>query len=173
MTARGATWAVVGLVVLVIGVGALAVLFRPESPIEPRRPIAGFDEVAFQVTTSSGEVLDWCALLAATEAARRRGLSGQDDLDGYDAMVFRYEQPTSGPFWMFRTTLPLSIAWFDGGGRFVSSADMDPCPSEDPGGCRQYSAAGPYQTALEAAQGDLDQLGAGPGSTVTVGGACA
>ena len=44
---------------------------------------------------------------------------------------------------------------------------MAPC--EDRDGCPTYQAAGPYRTAIEVFQGDLDDLGITEGATVTVG----
>lgn len=164
---------------LVLACGVLALLVRgADSPADPtfvsvaRQRVAGFDEIAFRVTTSDGDVLDWCALLAATQAARERGLMDQDDLRGYDGMVFRFDRDSTDAFYMFRTRLPLSIAWFDRSGAFVSASDMDPCQSADPGTCPVYPAAKPYRTALETVRGGLGRLGATPGSTIAVGGKC-
>jgi uncharacterized membrane protein (UPF0127 family) len=120
------------------------------------------------VTTPAGKVLDWCALLAATEAAREQGLMQQEDLRGYDGMLFRFDQPSTAAFYMYRTVLPLSIAWFDDRGAFVSAATMDPCGSTAPGDCPVYPAARPYRLALETTQGGLGHLGAAPGSTISL-----
>jgi uncharacterized membrane protein (UPF0127 family) len=63
--------------------------------------------------------------------------------------------------------MPLSIAWFDGAGRFVSSADMAPEQVEP-----SYFAAAPYRYAFEVPQGKLGAAGIGAGSSLVVGGAC-
>jgi uncharacterized membrane protein (UPF0127 family) len=74
---------------------------------------------------------------------------------------------------MYRTLLPLSIAWFDGRGAFVSGTDMDPCTDKDPKRCPVYPAARPYRLALETTQGGLGRLGVDADATLTVpGGAC-
>ena len=132
-----------------------------------RTLLAGFEEIPFRITTPDGRELDWCALLAATEAARARGLMQQRDLLGYDAMVFRFDEPSRGGFYMFETVLPLSIAWFDEGGVYVSQADMDPCPEEDPGACPTFPPAAPALHALEVARGGLGALGVVPGSRLS------
>jgi uncharacterized protein len=134
-----------------------------------RRPLDGFGEVGVRV---SGSTAERCALLAATAEARARGLMGQDDLRGYDGMVFVHDADTTGGYFMFRTPLPLSIAWFDAAGRFVDAADMAPCPADDPGDCPSHRPARPYRLALEVPQGDLDRLGVGPGAVLTRTGAC-
>jgi uncharacterized membrane protein (UPF0127 family) len=96
---------------------------------------------------------------------------GRHDLGGYDGMLFRFPGDTTTRFYMRNTPLPLSVAWFDGAGRYVSQADMSPCADVD--GCPEYAASAPYRTALEVPQGHLATLGVAAGSTITIGGACA
>jgi uncharacterized membrane protein (UPF0127 family) len=131
-----------------------------------RSPLEGFDEVAFRIAPEGAEASVWCALLADEPALRQQGLMDQDDLRGYDAMVFRFPSPSTARFTMQDTRIPLSIAFFDEDGAFVSSIDMDPCP---PGtaDCPTYAAAGPYLHALEVEQGALPRLGIGPGSSLS------
>jgi uncharacterized membrane protein (UPF0127 family) len=162
--------AVVAAAVVALVVAAAVGGSDPPAPTGSRRALPGFGEVAFRITQADGQVRDWCALLAATAAARRRGLMGQRDLRGYDAMVFRFPEPTTSAFYMYRTVLPLSIAWFDGRGAYVSSRDMAPCRADDPSACPTYPAAGPYRHALEVEQDDLARLGAGPGATLSFAG---
>jgi uncharacterized membrane protein (UPF0127 family) len=69
------------------------------------------------------------------------------------------------------TVLPLSIAWIDGEGAVVGTADMDPCPA-NVSNCQKFSAKRPYRMAIEMAQGRLQDWGIGPGATVTLAGAC-
>lgn len=133
-----------------------------------RLPLGGFGETALEVRSVAGTVAIWCALLADDDASRAQGLMGQRDLRGYDAMVFRHPADATGAYYMYRTLVPLSIAWFDGAGAFVSSADMTPCPSDDPAVCPRYRAAGPYRFAVEVLRGDLTGLGIGPGAQLTV-----
>ena len=135
------------------------------APVE-RRPLAGFGEVAFRVTDAAGTVFDGVALLAVTDESRRQGLMEQTDLRGYDGMVFRFTTPSTATFYMRNTRIPLSIAFFDLYGRFVSATDMEPCP-DSLDRCPAYSSAGPYVHAIEVAQGDLGRLGIGPGSVLS------
>jgi len=92
------------------------------------------------------------------------------NLAGYDGMLFQFSAPTTVDFYMKDTLIPLSIAWFDGSGHFVSATDMTPCPTQD--NCPLYGAASPYTDALEVPEGGLGRLGIGPGSVLTVGGSC-
>jgi uncharacterized protein len=136
-----------------------------------RSPIPGFDEVAFRIEAEGATASTWCALLADDVDERVQGLSEQDDLGGYDGMVFRFDEPVTSSFTMRDTSIPLSIAFFDEDGAFVSSRDMDPCP---PGSdCPSYAAEGPYLHALEVEQGGLAALGIGDGARLSFpDGAC-
>jgi uncharacterized membrane protein (UPF0127 family) len=131
-----------------------------------RTLIEGFDEIAFRIAPEGADASVWCALLADEPELRQQGLMDQDDLGGFEAMVFRFESPSTARFTMQDTRIPLSIAFFDEGGAFVSSLDMDPCP---PGtaDCPTYAAEGPYLNVLEVPQGNLAELGIGPGSHLT------
>jgi len=79
-------------------------------------------------------------------------------------MGFVGDQPAQSNFVMLGTPTPLSIAWFADDGGFVSEADMEPCVDGDAAECERYPAAGPYTTAIEVFQGDLDEFGIGPGA---------
>lgn len=136
------------------------------TPTAGRRAPAGFDEIAIRVERADGVTAEWCALLADDDRSRARGLMGQRDLGGYAGMVFRFPSPTTTSFFMRSTPLPLSIAFFDATGEFVSSADMDPCP-DDVDRCPSYAAHRPFLSALEVVQGDLVRLGVGPGAVLS------
>jgi uncharacterized membrane protein (UPF0127 family) len=160
--------------VAVAVIGALTLLSRAgeagSSVAGERRPLAGFVEVGLRITKAAGGVAEWCALLAATDASRGQGLMGQTDLRGYDAMAFRYDSPSGNAFYMYRTTLPLSLAWFDGDGSFIGTIDMAPCPSSDPAACPVHRPPRPFVSALEVPRGELSRLGIGPGSSLRYGG---
>ena len=143
--------------------GATTAVPTPSS----RVPVPGFGEVGITIEPEGGTARSWCALAADTPAQHGRGMMERRDFSGYDAMLFRFQQDVDIGFFMRNTPLPLSIAWFDGGGAYVGEADMAPCADRD--GCPTYDPPAPYRFALEVAQGDLDRLGAGPGSRLTVG----
>ena len=164
---RRAAWVVLiaGLLSFVVRGGD-----GPANPIVAagaRRPLPGFPQVAFRIATADGRTLDWCALLAATERARAQGLMSQEDLRGFEAMIFRYSGLTDAHFYMFGTTLELTAAWFDGDGKFIASTDLDPCRQGDTAACVTYAPPKPYRHALEVARGDLARLGIGPGSELS------
>jgi uncharacterized membrane protein (UPF0127 family) len=172
---RATRWAIVALVMLAALAGCAdendgADGSAADVP-STREPLDGFGEVAFRVERDGERMGEWCALLAETGQARSQGLMDQDDTRGYDAMVFRYEEPTTTGYYMFHTRIPLSIAWFGADGDFVSSADMTPCSSEDPAMCPRYHATAPFLHAVEVPEGGLDRLGMRAGSTLSFGGA--
>lgn len=148
----------------------------PDSTIKLQRtPFGNFGEVAFRVESgpsapAARAAAVRCALLAATEQQQERGLMGRTDIGGYDGMIFQFAADTTVAFYMKDTPLPLSIAWFDRDGGFVSTTDMPPCIDRPT--CPTYSATRPYRYALEVPQGALPRLGIGPGSTLVVGGSC-
>ena len=107
-----------------------------------------------------------CALLAETAQQQAKGLMGRTDMGGYDAMIFKFAADTSGTFYMKDTLMPLSIAWFDADGRFVSSTDMEPCLNQRT--CPTYAAEGPYRFAVEVPKGQLGAVGIGPGTRLVI-----
>ena len=180
MNVRVLRWVIVGLLV-VGGLGFLAVgangpadpsLKAAEGQRSPNRtPFGDFGEIGFRIEGGSAEATAArCALLAETAAQQGRGLMERRDLGGYDGMLFKFSASHTGEFYMLNTPLPLSIAFFDASGRFVSTTDMAPCI--DMPSCPTYGAARPYQWALEVPQGALPRLGIGPGSRLVAGGPC-
>lgn len=135
-----------------------------------RQALRGFGEVQATITSADGEVCEVCLLSATTPDQQARGLMEVTDvtLGGYDGMLFEYDAESGLSFWMRNTPLVLSIAYFDGRGAFVSTADMLPC--EDVADCPTYPAAGPARFALEVIEGDLPELGVGEGSTIRITG---
>jgi uncharacterized membrane protein (UPF0127 family) len=138
----------------------------PVVTVPAHTSVPGFGEVAFRVATGP----ELCALLARTSQQQARGLMARTDLAGHVGMLFVFTTDTNETFYMRNTPMPLSIAWFDSAGRFVSATDMAPCA--DRPDCPTYSAARAYRYALEVPRGGLPGLGIGPASTITVGAGC-
>lgn len=158
-----------GLVaVLVVLTGV--VLLGANRPADPQ--LGDFEEISFRIQGGAGDAAtaaaQHCALLADRPEEHQRGLMGRTDLGRYVGMLFRFDADTSTAFYMKDTLMPLSIAWFNSEGLFVSAADMEPCPVDV--GCPTHSAAGPYRYALEVPKGGLPGLGIGPGARLVVGG---
>jgi hypothetical protein len=128
------------------------------SPLEPSE---GFDIA--EITLSNGnEQIRMRVWVAADAAARQRGLMGRESLPPDAGMVFVFEAPTVGGFWMKDTLIPLSIAFIDESGQVLQILDMEPCTA-DP--CEIYTPdpGSPYLYALEANRGYFDDRGIEPG----------
>jgi uncharacterized membrane protein (UPF0127 family) len=168
---RKLTFIVLGVVAGVAAVLTIVLLARRDSgsgsgSATAHTRLDGFGETHVSVETPMGP-LEWCMLLAETEAQHNRGLMQVTDptLSGYDGMLFRFTEDTNDRFYMRDTPMPLSIAFIASNGDIVSTADMAPC--DDRAGCPLYSAAAPYRFAIEVPQGHLGRLGIGPGAEVT------
>ena len=144
-------------------------LLPPGVTTVERTPLEGFGEVAVEVTRVDGQVVSWCLLLADTPELRQRGLMTVTDpeLGGHDGMLFRFDEPATGGFWMRNTPQPLSIAYIGADGGLVSTADMAPCG--DSADCPTYPPSGPYLLTVEvpAAKGGVSALGIEPGAVLT------
>jgi len=131
----------------------------------------GFSTVLVEITKADGTTCEVCMWLADSNEERQQGLMGVTSLGEPEGMAFVWEQPRAGAFFMFQTVTPLSIAWFaeppgdSAGGVLVSTADMDPCLSEDSGECERFPAGGEYVLAIEVFQGDLASIGITAGAT--------
>ena len=130
--------------------------------------LAGLTTVDVEIVAEDGVTMPCCVWLADEPDERRNGLMGVSDLRPAAGMVFVYTDDRDGAFYMYDTPMPLSIAFFDADGAFVSAADMTPCTSDVAGDCPRYRAEGRYRTAIEVPAGTLADLGIGPGSRLRV-----
>ena len=119
-----------------------------------------------RVTTDSGPVA-LSVEVAADGRARSVGLMSRPRLPADAGMVFLFSGPRSGGFWMKNTLIPLSIAFWDHGGRIVRVLDMRPCRA-DP--CRLYQPGVAYVGAVETNLGWFAAHGVGPGDRVALSG---
>lgn len=103
--------------------------------------------------------------LAETPEERQQGLMHRQSLAERSGMLFLFQEPTSGGFWMKDTLIPLSIAFLDADGRILRILDMEPCRA-DP--CPVYVPGVAYRAALEVNQGAFERAGVKVGDRVTV-----
>ncbi|MEO6987316.1 MAG: DUF192 domain-containing protein [Aquihabitans sp.] len=191
---RGQVFLVVGVVLILVAIGVLIYVFTrggdegaaptndpvglTTAPVAATDasdgdliPLDDFGEAVVTITGPDGDTCTACLLLADADATRQQGLMEvtDPDLGGFDGMLFRYDAPVDGAFWMRNTRLPLSIAYLDDDGSFVSSTDMEPCPdSSSDADCPRYPADGPFTYAVEVPQGGLEEFLLVPGSTLKV-----
>ncbi len=160
------------LAVAVAGVVAAACSPEPERPAatatssrpspavgRPARPAA----VGYLLQGGRRPAVTVRLEVAASQAARERGLMGRPRIPPGTGMVFLFPGDTTGAFWMKDTLVPLSIAFVAAGGRVVAVEEMAPCRA-DP--CPLYAAGRPYRYAVELPAGAFAAAGVGPGDRV-------
>jgi uncharacterized membrane protein (UPF0127 family) len=101
--------------------------------------------------------------VADDRAERARGLMGRESLPEDRGMAFLFDAETTSGFWMKDTLIPLSIAFWDRGGRIVQILDMRPCEA-DP--CPTYRPGVPYVGAVEVNRGWFERNGVAIGDRV-------
>ena len=121
---------------------------------QPGPPVLAFDTARVRV----GSPTDTAVLrveLAVTDAQRQLGLMARSSIPPDAGMLFLYDapQPDSSGFWMFRTRIPLDIAFLDSAGTIRAIRTMAPCDSTYAASCPTYPARVPYRAALEVHQG--------------------
>ena len=112
--------------------------------------------------------------VAETSAQRSQGLMCRGTVADGSGMLFLFDQPRDGGFWMFNTYVALDIRYIGASGIVIWNDTMQPCPrqsSESDNDWRSRCAAmtstpdpslGGYAAALELPAGWLEQTGIGP-----------
>ncbi|HEX6309066.1 MAG TPA: DUF192 domain-containing protein [Longimicrobiales bacterium] len=128
------------------------------------------DTVAFE--NSAGQRIVMPVEIAERNDQRAFGLMDRDELPQDRGMIFLYDQvqPAGTGFWMYRTRIPLDIAYFDGAGRIVAIQQMMPCASLDPARCQTYSPGVPFFGAVEANRGYFARHGIRAGDALILPG---
>jgi hypothetical protein len=126
-----------------------------------------FDTTRVHVMTSHDSV-PVVVEIARSPEQRTLGLMERRSLPESAGMLFLYpsEQPASAGFWMFRTRIPLDIAYLDSTGTVVATRRMEPCLAELAAGCPSYEPGVPYHAALEVNAGFFERHGIVPGTRV-------
>jgi uncharacterized membrane protein (UPF0127 family) len=64
--------------------------------------------------------------LALDETTREQGLMKRKTLGANEGMLFIFPSPQRVAFWMKDTSLPLSVAYLNSGGRIIEMHDLEP-----------------------------------------------
>ena len=106
--------------------------------------------------------------VARTETQQQYGLMDRTKLAADRGMIFVYDsvQDTASGFWMFRTKMPLDVAFIDSAGTVVAIRSMEPCKSPDSQWCQGYTPGRRYQSGLEVNRGYFQQNGVAVGAKV-------
>ena len=99
--------------------------------------------------------------VAETRAQRNRGLMQRENLAEDAGMLFLFDGPMAKGvgFYMYRTLIPLDVAFADADGRIVSIMTMTPCPHDDPRRCTIYRPGRAFVSALETNAGFFERHG--------------
>jgi len=125
--------------VLITGCGVSATPPQTDLPVTNACFVSDSDPV--QVTLE----------VASTSEQRQAGLMGRTELPASHGMLFQYEEarePKNG-FWMYRTLIPLDIAFLDREGTIRNIRAMVPCSASQGTNCPIYPAGVPYWSAVE------------------------
>lgn len=159
---------------LLTGLLAVPVLAcAPEAEESPRvsrgAPIVPLDTGTVFIETGA-DTFRVSVEIAETPTQREIGLMERMDLPEEEGMIFLSyeEQDSTAGFYMFRTRIPLDIAFLDRDGRIVAIRSMEPCPSPYASYCETYTAGVPYWGALEVNGGYFATRGIEVGDRVTL-----
>ena len=159
MTNRMKTWA------LVTGLGiALAACQPSDADTVDDAPAMAFDTATVYIATAR-DTIAVLAEVARTGEQRTMGLMERRSLADTAGMLFLYEtdQAPNAGFWMFRTRIPLDIAFADSTGVIVAIRTMAPCEARLAAGCPGYEPGHPYRSALEVNAGFFARHGIAAG----------
>lgn len=119
---------------------------------------------------SAGQAVPITVEVARTPAERSRGLMDRERLAPNAGMLFFYnnQRRADHGFWMYRTLIPLDIAYLDRDGTIGAIRPMVPCPSDQGRDCPTYEAGVPFYRALEMNLGYFESQGIGVGDRLSL-----
>lgn len=122
--------------------------------------VMSFDSTRARLVTAK-DTLQLRLELAVSDQQKTMGLMERRQLASDAGMLFIYDsmQPATAGFWMYRTRIPLDIAFLDSAGVIRAVKQMVPCPTENSQGCPTYEPGASYQYALEMNHGYFTQHG--------------
>jgi uncharacterized membrane protein (UPF0127 family) len=140
------------LVVALLAFGVVACEEKPAYSGDER--ILPFDSADVRLTSTRDTAIVRIDLAVSREQ-KTLGLMERRRLHENAGMLFIYDS-TQGPnagFWMYRTRIPLDIAFIDSAGIIRAILVMVPCETSIPEGCPTYFPNVPYRYALEVNAG--------------------
>ncbi len=131
--------------------------------------VVDFD-TAYVRLVGSSDTVRLTVELAVSDVQKKMGLMERRRLSDSAGMLFIYDsiQPEDAGFWMYRTRLPLDIAFLDSAGVIRAIRTMVPCETTIPEACPIYTPGAPYRYALEVNQGFFARSKLKVGDSVTV-----
>lgn len=98
--------------------------------------------------------------VANDDRERAVGLMGRTSVPPGTGMLFHYDAPSTGRYYMFHVPIPLR-ATFLSGGVVLSTVVMPPCRQQDPYACPTYGTTAPFDAVVETAPATLADVAAG------------
>lgn len=131
--------------------------------------VVNYDSTVVRLA-SSADTVHLSALLAVTADQKTMGLMERQHLPDNTGMLFVYDstQPPDAGFWMYRTRIPLDIAFLDSAGTVRAIRAMTPCTTVVVQGCPTYSPNVGYRYAIEVNKGYFARHGIGVGSRLVL-----
>ena len=156
------------LAVILISVLTGCATDNPEP--EPDYSGLGDFDTSQVVIIRAGDTVRIVTEVARTEDQHQLGLMERKSLPEQQGMLFVYSevQDSTASFWMFRTRIPLDIAFADSVGVIRSILQMQPCDSPNPQLCRAYPANARFMYALEMNLGFFARHGINIGDTLRI-----
>ena len=127
-----------------------------------------FDSASIWLRSAQGDSAPLLVEIADDEAKRAFGLMARPELDPESGMVFLFDSVQGGDrgYWMFRTKMPLDIAFMDSTGAIGKILSMTPCESDlYASACPAYAPGVDYWAALEVGQGWFGKHGIAEGDS--------
>jgi uncharacterized membrane protein (UPF0127 family) len=138
---------------LVLGAAFVACRGEPQPEAEASALIT-FDTSRVRIVSRT-DTIPLAVELARSPSEKTMGLMERTRLSDSAGMLFIYDstQPATAGFWMFRTKIPLDIAFLDSTGVIKSIRNMLPCTAATAVNCPTYEPGVPYRAALEVNAG--------------------
>jgi hypothetical protein len=151
-----------------LAIGAVACADKG-SAADDTAHVMNFDTSSVRLVTKR-DTLRLSLELARNEAQRTMGLMERRHLAENAGMLFTYDstQPPNAGYWMYRTRIPLDIAFMDSTGVVRAILGMVPCTATLIEGCPSYPPNVPYRYALEMNAGFFAQHQVAVGDVVLV-----
>lgn len=138
-----------------------------ESEAADYSAVVAFDSTRLRIVTGR-DTVGLLVEVARTTAQKTQGLMERQSLADSAGMLFVYTemQPADAGFWMYRTRIPLDIAFADSSGVIVAIRQMEPCTARLAAGCPTYAPGAEYRYALEVNRGLFARRGIRVGSRI-------
>jgi uncharacterized membrane protein (UPF0127 family) len=153
-----------------LAVAAVACGDKSASNADDTTRVMAFDTTHVRLANAR-DTMQLSVELARSTAQKTMGLMERRTLPENSGMLFVYDstQGKDAGFWMYRTRIPLDIAYIDSAGVLRAVLAMVPCTATLIEGCPGYPPNVPYRYALEMSAGFFARHHVGVGDALLVG----